>query len=505
MTRRATARLSFAFAFALAFAATTARAQVTMSPSTPAMVGRLDRAGGGLPADHAVAVRFTGTVEVEAHLRRPKATATYGSSRVITFAAPDRVRQDWTTWSLEDTTRRNVESLLLVGERVLRRDDVGEPWIELAGRDAAEAAWPVWSSVPALTNARAASAHGRGLVAGVVGGVRVRYQWPETLGTVTLDLNTYDEPYSLELAGMDPRRGVTARDAHYFGTTAFDGRPFPDSVSVISYPTGSSWRSYERRRSYEVNVPLAALALPDTIQPAAVPGDTTPVVRLLAPHVWAIDLPDADTRSLVLEFASHLVVLETSCDVPHGERLHTAIREKVSKKPVRWVSFSHYHPDYTGGLRAFLADSARVVCAASNADMVDGIAHQPWVLAPDRMWRTRPGGFTPAIDTVRATRWRHADAINELVAIDIGPASQHTDSYLVFWLPRAKLLFEGDLGYAASGDTVRASRRAAGLIGALDAAKITPLSVTQGWPVKRMPLTLPMAKLRALAAPPPKR
>jgi len=50
---------------------------------------------------------------------------------------------------------------------------------------------------------------------------------------------------------------------------------------------------------------------------------------------------------------------------------------------------------------------------------------------PDRLWRLRPGGFVPPKDTLVAGRWRHADRTNELVALDIGARSNHTDHYLV--------------------------------------------------------------------------
>jgi len=251
-------------------------------------------------------------------------------------------------------------------------------------------------------------------------------------------------------------------------------------------------------------VPLSEFAAPQHVAAAAPVADTTARVTALAPGAWAVELPDADTRSLAVEFSDHLVLLETSCDNIHGERLRAALRARFPGKRVRFVSFSHYHPDYTGGLRPFLADSAEVVCAGANMPFVDEVAHLNFSVTPDRLWRVFPGGFTPRIDTLEAGRWRHADATNELVAIDIGALSHHTDHYLVFWLPRQRLLFEGDLGFVTVDGALRASRRAEGLLQAVDEAKIVPRTVAQSWPVNGNAASVPFETLRALVAARPK-
>ena len=476
-----------------------AGAQAADPPATAVSAARLGRAGGTLTAGHALAVRYDGEVDFEGHFARPHAFKTYHSSRRITMAGPERVRQDWTTWQDGDSAR-SVESTLLLGDRVLRRDDASSPWVELAGAVAGDAAWIVWSAVPGLMSARGMARLGHGLGGGAINEYRSRFVWPDPLGAVTVELDVVDQPIQLQVATSDPWRGSVLRDCRYFGTTQQANLTWPDSVATVAYPAGAMYRMRERRTAIEDVTSLAALALPDSVRPAApARTDTIPVTRELAPHVWAVTLKDAETQSLVLEFADHLVVLETSCDVPHGERLKAAIA-RLSPKPVRYVSFSHYHPDYTGGLRPFIADTATIVCAQSNRAYVDEIAHWSFQLDPDRLWKRRTGGIVPHVDTLTVGRWRHADALNEVVVIDIGAKSHHTDAYSVFWLPRAKLLFEGDLGWFASPGGVRASTRAAGLLAAIDEAKIAPARVVQSWTPGATAPALPLRELRALVA-----
>jgi glyoxylase-like metal-dependent hydrolase (beta-lactamase superfamily II) len=339
-----------------------------------------------------------------------------------------------------------------------------------------------------------------GLAGGAINDYRSRFTWPDPLGDITVEMDVVDAPFQLQAATKDPWRGSVLWDCRYFGTTQQSGLTWPDSVATISYPGGAMWRMREHRVALEDHAALADLAPPDSARPTPpARTDTVAVTTALAPHVWAVDLPDAGTRSLALEFADHVVVLESSCDVPHGERLKAAVAG-VTRKPVRYVSFSHHHPDYTGGLRPFIADTATVVCAGSNRAYVDEIAHWSFQLDPDRLWKRRPGGLNPLIDTLTAGRWRHADALNEVVAIDIGEKSHHTDAYLVFWLPRAKLLFEGDLGWFATDGGVRASSRAAGLLEAIDEAKLAPARLVQSWTPGATPHDVAMRDFRALVA-----
>jgi hypothetical protein len=60
------------------------------------------------------------------------------------------------------------------------------------------------------------------------------------------------------------------------------------------------------------------------------------------------------------------------------------------------------------------------------------------------------------------------------------------------------LLFEGDLGFFTVAGELRASRRAAGLLQAIDEAKLVPLTVAQSWPVNGNAASVPFATLRAL-------
>lgn len=243
--------------------------------------------------------------------------------------------------------------------------------------------------------------------------------------------------------------------------------------------------------------PDAAFALGDVDPRPAARAPTSPRFRTIAPGVHEFTLPDVDTRSLAIEFRDHLVLCETSLDNLAGERLLAAIDQHLPGKPVRYVLFGHYHPHYTGGLRPVMARGAVVVAPPLGAAFAREIAARPFLAPPDSLARS---GRAPAVEPFTGQR-AFADATNELVAIDIGADSHHTDEYVVFWLPRQQMLFEGDLGWFQGPDGPRAGGiRARGLLKAIDDRQLPVVTLVQSWPTLGAS-TLPLADLRALLAP----
>lgn len=242
--------------------------------------------------------------------------------------------------------------------------------------------------------------------------------------------------------------------------------------------------------------PIAALAKDDVDPAPSPPRAAAPRFQTLAPGVHAITLPDADTRALAIEFADHLVLCETSLDNPTGERLLAALDQHLPGKPVRYVLFGHYHPHYTGGLRPVMARGATVMAPPLGAAFAKEIAARPFRSPPDAL---ATSGRTPVVESFTGERTFRDDG-NELVAIDIGEDSHHTAEYVVFWLPRQQLLFQGDLGwFQGTVGTRTGGARARGLVKAIDDRGLPVVTLVQAWPTLGAP-TLPLAELRALLA-----
>lgn len=447
-----------------------------------------------LQPGQALEIDLEGRVELEAHFERPHAVRTYHSRDRFRLAADGSVRRDWTTWADGDSVL-DPETWLIAGGRVYHRDGTAQPYRELTGDAAGDGAALACAALPWVAGRGArpvlgARPPGRGGTPVLLFG-RSRAVFADAAGDVDSIACTWAHPRSGDVRDLVATTAWTSRG----------GLRAPGRLRLVVHRADDAYRVVESLTGARIVASAdslfsppgpASLAPPETA-PAAAPVQLDSV----AAGAWTATLPDRDTRSLVVEFRDHLVLVETSGTVEAGERLDRAVQQHFPGKPIRFVLFGHHHPDYTGGLRPFIADGARIVATPGNAAYVREIAAQRFTLAPDRL------ALSPHpldLEVVKNGRWLDADDTQSLMAVDIGALSHHTDEYLVFYLPRSKFLFQGDLGwYRAADGATRAGRRAAGLMDAVRERGLDVDRIGQSWPASAAP-TVGRAELDSLIA-----
>ena len=397
-------------------------------------------------------LHYQGTFVAEAHYRRPGDTRRYGSEQWYYTDGKGRVRLEWTTWNEGDTTRV-PESFLFIGESVFHRDAPTGPWRLLAGERARLGRFQA--------------------LAGLMPGNRIEQHAHPRLGDV--------------------------RDSVIFasGRAPTD----PTTMLVVLHERDHQWRMtqtlVETRAAAPPESLLAAPTNPDPPDTRDESMTAPPVLTQLAPHVWCAEMEDIDSRTLVVEFANNLAVAEIAVGSKNGERIVDALRRRFPNKPIGHALFSHYHPHYTGGLRALIAEGAVVATTPGNEAFVRGVVEYPFTLEPDRLARSgRVLAVRPFTDRVEL----HDDSTS-LVAIDYGARSEHTDEFVVFYLPRQKILFQSELGWVRRPDgTLRAIRRAAALLEWIAAEGLDVERIVQGWPMRGNERELTRERLAELVA-----
>lgn len=395
------------------------------------------------------ALELTGTVAYEAHLARPHATRDLSASL--------RVFRDGVRARLE--LREAAPGQTNPEPTVYLRDPDGHTWVRAPGRQQ-------------FTRGTTET---------------------DRLVQVLLDATNDAARGSHQIAYQHPRLGDIA-DAAQWSNGAHGPElrvrwhRAADQVEFVLRPATAA-PSFDAATAFE-------LGEADRSPPPAPRAPAPARFRTLEPGVHEITLPTADTRALAIEFADHVVLCETSLDNPAGEQLLACLDAHVPDKPVRFVLFGHYHPHYTGGLRPVLARGALVVAPPLGAAFAQEIAARSFQHPPDALTTSQ---MQATIETFRGERTFRDDS-NELVAIDIGADSHHTDEYVVFWLPKQRLLFQGDLGWFAGPNGPRGGGvRARGLLKAIDDRKLPVETLVQSWPTVGL-ATLPMAEFRALLA-----
>ncbi|MEX0273214.1 MAG: hypothetical protein AB3N16_02440 [Flavobacteriaceae bacterium] len=158
-------------------------------------------------------------------------------------------------------------------------------------------------------------------------------------------------------------------------------------------------------------------------------------------NIHLINLHHCGTRSLLVEFEDFLLVAESPLNSTYGEQLLAEVKKINSTKPIKYFTFGHFHPHYTGGIRPFIHQGAKIICLEQNNEYIQSIANAKFTLKPDSL------EISPK--EVQFENLYQAKTITDgsfyMTLYHIGKKSNHTDDYLIYYFPKEKMIFEDDL------------------------------------------------------------
>jgi glyoxylase-like metal-dependent hydrolase (beta-lactamase superfamily II) len=188
-------------------------------------------------------------------------------------------------------------------------------------------------------------------------------------------------------------------------------------------------------------VPEDLLRVPEgfvdgTSSPAA---DTT--LLTLAPDVYLVQGVAGANNALAVAFNDHILVAEAYGSDAASQRTIRILKAAVPNKPIRYLIPTHYHDDHTGGVRTFIAEGTTIVTTPGNRGYFETMARGTFTMAPDLQSRVRA---PLKLETIQGKRRVFTDGTHTVEAIDIGP-SPHADEMVVIYLPKERILMQGDL------------------------------------------------------------
>lgn len=186
--------------------------------------------------------------------------------------------------------------------------------------------------------------------------------------------------------------------------------------------------------------------------PAATPAPATK----LAEGVYVVNARGYNV--LAVGFKDHILVVESPGGEAASREAIDRIKEAIPGKPFKYLAVTHHHDDHAGGTRTYMGEGVTLVTTPGNRRYFEQMARGVFTLDPDTLARNpRP----PSIETVQNKKRVFADATQTVELYDIGPGP-HTEEMLVAYLPKERIIFQGDLlnrpadGHAVAGNDTTA-------------------------------------------------
>jgi len=206
-----------------------------------------------------------------------------------------------------------------------------------------------------------------------------------------------------------------------------------------------------------VNVPNAALAVPDNVRTATIPAVRVETSQL-GQGVWLI--AGGSHNSVLVEFRDYVAVIEAPLNEARSLAVIAEVNRLVPNKPIRYLVNTHHHWDHLGGIRTYVHEGATVITHENNKPYYQEVLRAGTrTLEPDRFSLYPPEEWSEGyiFETVREKYILGDDTRTvELYSIQGLP---HVAGMLIAYFPKEKIVVQADL-FNSAATTSNANARA---------------------------------------------
>ena len=244
--------------------------------------------------------------------------------------------------------------------------------------------------------------------------------------------------------------------ATYTGWKDFGGAMAPSKI----VQTRGGWPFFEADVTAARANPADAASIAPAPAPAGGggPGGTSAMTvtsEKLGDGLYRLTTGAGSYDSLIVAFNDHLMMLEAGQSEARALAYVAEAKRLVPGKPIRFVMNTHPHSDHTGGLPALVAEGATIVTQANNAPFLEKALNTPRTLLSDTLAKNPRKARIEALATKRV----YSDGRRTVEMYHVTPVP-HSNGLLIAYIPREKILFQGDFSLPAPGqpanDHVRA-------------------------------------------------
>jgi len=188
-------------------------------------------------------------------------------------------------------------------------------------------------------------------------------------------------------------------------------------------------------------------AEPGMVKPHGYTMEEKPIIKpdlnveTYSDHIHFINMKHTDDKVMIVEFKDFMLCAEAPLNSANGELIIKEAQKTAPSKPVKYFVFCHFHSHYIGGIRAFVHKSATILSPAPDSSYVRYLIAGQHTLSPDSL-QSEPR--TLKMELIKDS-FTVTDGSYIMKIYFIGKKSQHTNDYMIYYFPKEKMVFEGDL------------------------------------------------------------
>ena len=245
--------------------------------------------------------------------------------------------------------------------------------------------------------------------------------------------------------------------ATYTGWKDFGGTMSPSKI----VQTRGGWPFFEVDvTAAKANPPDLAALVPPPPAPAgrggpgaggaAGPGGAAPALTVtsekLGDGLYRLTTGAGSYDSVVVEFKDHIMILEAGQGEARALAYIAEAKKLVPNKPIRYVMNTHPHSDHTGGLPAMVAEGATIITHKNNEAFFEKGLNTPRTLLNDTLAKNPKKARIESV----AVKKVYSDGTRTVEMYHIDPVP-HSNGLMIAFIPREKILFQGDFSLPAAG------------------------------------------------------
>ena len=169
--------------------------------------------------------------------------------------------------------------------------------------------------------------------------------------------------------------------------------------------------------------------------------------------------------SLIVEFRDHIMMLEAGQSEARALAYIAETKKMFPNKPIRYVMNTHAHSDHPGGLPALVAEGATIITHKNNEEFLEKALNTPRTLLNDTLAKNPKKARVEAVSDKKV----YSDGTRTVEMHHVTPVP-HSNGLMVAYIPKEKILFQGDFSLPAAGQP--ANDHVAALAPVLDRLKL---------------------------------